>query len=137
MYFLQHDMYWIYDKLGNAVNHKLTLKFIHNNYDLSLVRPKKEERKTMTDKEKEYLLREVVDALIKLDSHLMTSRDKAEFLLYIEDLINNKQEPVLDKIKTEIITKDRNVKAARRDGCCFFTTDEILSILDKYAVEQE
>ncbi len=35
----QDDMYWIYDKLGNAVNHELTLEFIHSNYDLSLVRP--------------------------------------------------------------------------------------------------
>ena len=38
--FTQEDMYWIYDKLGNAVNHELTLKFIHSNFDLSLVKPK-------------------------------------------------------------------------------------------------
>lgn len=37
--FTQEDMYWIYDKLGNAVNHDLTLDFIHSNFDLSLVRP--------------------------------------------------------------------------------------------------
>lgn len=37
--FTQNDMYWIYDKLGNAVNHELTLEFIHSSYDLSLVRP--------------------------------------------------------------------------------------------------
>lgn len=36
--FTQEDMYWIYDKLGTAVNHELTLKFIHNNFDLSLVK---------------------------------------------------------------------------------------------------
>lgn len=41
--FTLDDMYWIYDKLGNAVNHELTLYFIHRNYDLSLVRPKKSE----------------------------------------------------------------------------------------------
>ena len=41
--FTQEDMYWIYDKLGNAVNHELTLEFIHSNYDLSLVKPKKSE----------------------------------------------------------------------------------------------
>ena len=41
--FTQDDMYWIYDKLGNAVNHELTLKFIHSNYDLSLVRPQESE----------------------------------------------------------------------------------------------
>lgn len=39
--FTQDDMYWIYDKLGNEVNHELTLKFIHSNFDLSLVRPMK------------------------------------------------------------------------------------------------
>lgn len=38
--FTLDDMYWIYDKLGNAVNHELTLKFIHSGYDMSLVRPK-------------------------------------------------------------------------------------------------
>ena len=37
--FTQDDMYWIYEKLGNAVNHELTLKFINSNYDLSLVKP--------------------------------------------------------------------------------------------------
>jgi len=41
--FTQDDMYWIYDKLGNAVNHELTLEFIHSGYDLSLVRPMKSE----------------------------------------------------------------------------------------------
>ena len=39
--FSQEDMYWIYDKLGNAVNHELTLKFIESGFDLSLVRPQK------------------------------------------------------------------------------------------------
>lgn len=33
----------------------------------------------MTREEKENLLREAVDILIKLDNHLMTSRDNAEF----------------------------------------------------------
>ena len=41
--FTQEDMYWIYDKLGNAVNHELTLKFIASGYDLNLVYPKKGE----------------------------------------------------------------------------------------------
>lgn len=41
--FALNDMYWIYDKLGNAVNHELTLKFIHSNFDLFLLRPKKAE----------------------------------------------------------------------------------------------
>lgn len=43
--FTQEDMYWIYDKLGNAVNRELTLEFIHSNFDLSLVRPKESEGK--------------------------------------------------------------------------------------------
>ena len=33
------DMYWVYDKLGNAVNHELTLEFIDSGYDLGLVYP--------------------------------------------------------------------------------------------------
>ena len=39
--FTQNDMYWIYDKLGNGVNHDLTLAFIDSGFDLSLVRPNK------------------------------------------------------------------------------------------------
>ena len=44
---------------------------------------------------------------------------------------------ILDKIRAEIIARDRNVKAIRSDGCCFFTADEILNILDKYKAETE
>lgn len=40
-HFTLEDMYWVYDKLGNAVNHELTLKFIESGYDLSLVYPQK------------------------------------------------------------------------------------------------
>ena len=43
----------------------------------------------MTQQEKEDLLREAVDILIKLDNHLMTSRDNAEFSQWVEDLIEN------------------------------------------------
>lgn len=35
--FTQEDMYWIYDKLGNAVDHELTIKFIESGYDLELL----------------------------------------------------------------------------------------------------
>lgn len=42
--FTQEDMYWIYDKLGNAANHKLTLEFIHSGFDLSLLRPQERGR---------------------------------------------------------------------------------------------
>ena len=38
-HFTSDDMYWIYDKLGNAINHELTLKFINSGYDLSLIKP--------------------------------------------------------------------------------------------------
>lgn len=43
----------------------------------------------MTREEKENLLREAVDTLIKLDNHLMTSRDNAEFSSWVEDLIDS------------------------------------------------
>ena len=43
----------------------------------------------MTREEKKNLLREAVDILIKLDNHLMTSRDKAEFSQWVDDLIDN------------------------------------------------
>lgn len=39
--FTQEDMYWIYDKLGNAVDHELTIKFIESGYDLKLLYPQK------------------------------------------------------------------------------------------------
>lgn len=42
------------------------------------------------------------------------------------------QEPIIDKIRTEIITRDKNVKAIRSDSCCFFTAEEVLKIIDKY-----
>lgn len=35
------DMRVIYDRLGNAVDHSLTLKFIRSNYDLSILKEKK------------------------------------------------------------------------------------------------
>ena len=43
----------------------------------------------MKREEKESLLREAVDILIKLDNRLMTSRDNAEFSSWVEDLIDN------------------------------------------------
>lgn len=48
----------------------------------------------MTRKEKEDLLREAVNILIKLDNHLMATRDNAEFSpwvfsQWVEDLIEN------------------------------------------------
>lgn len=36
--FTQEDMYLIYEKLGNRVNHDLTLRFIESRYDLDLIR---------------------------------------------------------------------------------------------------
>lgn len=35
--FTKDEMYEIYDRLGNDVNRKLTVKFIESNYDLSLL----------------------------------------------------------------------------------------------------
>ncbi len=40
--FSEDDMYEIYTYIGNQVNRKLTLEFIINDYDLSLLRRKKE-----------------------------------------------------------------------------------------------
>ena len=43
--FGQEEMYWIYDQLGNAVNHKLTLRFIRSDFDLAIIyQEAKEER---------------------------------------------------------------------------------------------
>ena len=36
--FTQEDMYLIYEKLGNRINHDLTLRFIESRYDLDLIR---------------------------------------------------------------------------------------------------
>ena len=46
----------------------------------------------MTRREKEDLLREAVEILIKLDNHMMTSRDNAEFSQWVEDLIEQPQQ---------------------------------------------
>ena len=42
-----------------------------------------------------------------------------------------------DKIRAEIIEKDKNIKAVRSDNCCFFTAEEVLEIIDKYKAESE
>jgi hypothetical protein len=36
--FTKDDMYEIYDRLGNDINRKLTIKFIESNYDLTLLK---------------------------------------------------------------------------------------------------
>ena len=46
-------------------------------------------------------------------------------------------EDFIDKIRAEIIEKDRNVKTVRSDSCCFFTAEEVLQIIDKYKAESE
>lgn len=43
---------------------------------------------------------------------------------------------VLEKIKAEVLLRDKNVKSVRTDGHCFFTADEILGIIDKYKAER-
>ena len=35
--FNQEEMYWVYDQLGNAVNHKLTLRFIRSDFNLKII----------------------------------------------------------------------------------------------------
>ena len=44
---------------------------------------------------------------------------------------------ILDKIRAEILLRDKNVKDVRTDGHCFFTAEEILEIIDKYKAESE
>lgn len=41
--FTPSDMLLIYDRLGNKVNHPLTLKFIRSDYDLSVLKESEEE----------------------------------------------------------------------------------------------
>ncbi|MBS5114143.1 MAG: hypothetical protein KHY88_00320 [Erysipelotrichaceae bacterium] len=36
--FTREDMELIYTRLGNAVNHKLTIKFVQSNYDMNILR---------------------------------------------------------------------------------------------------
>lgn len=44
---------------------------------------------------------------------------------------------ILDKIRAEIIERDKNIKSVRSDSCCFFTAEEVLEIIDKYKTESE
>ena len=49
--FGQEDMYLIYDQLGNAVNHKLTLRFIRSDFNLAIIYQKaKAEKGEVYDK---------------------------------------------------------------------------------------
>ena len=59
--FTIEDMYCIYDKLGNAINHQLTLDFIANGYDMEFLKRSDEE---MTVKERYFL---VTDGIIEMD----------------------------------------------------------------------
>lgn len=36
--FSKNDIWLIYTKLGNAVNHKLTVEFVNSNYDLKILK---------------------------------------------------------------------------------------------------
>lgn len=42
--FTANEMELIYSKLGNRVNHKLTIKFVNNNYDLNILKENKNGR---------------------------------------------------------------------------------------------
>lgn len=56
----------------------------------------------MTREEKENLLREAVDILIRLDNHLMTSRENAEFSAWVEDLMDTSI-PQFDAVPMSVI----------------------------------
>lgn len=62
----------------------------------------------------------------------MTSIEMALAIYMKEKEIND----ILDKIKTEILIRDKNVKDVRTDGHCFFTADEIIGIIDKYKIKK-
>ena len=55
--------------------------------------------------------------------------------LYFTECEQEPKTDVLDKIKAEILIRDKNVRDVRTDGRCFFTADEILGIIDKYRNE--
>ena len=67
------------------------------------------------------------------------------FNIRVSDLCNDtadlleslEQDPILDKIKAEIIARERKVKAIRNDDHCFFTAEEMLELIDKCKVESE
>jgi len=88
----------------------------------------------MTREEKENLLREAVDILIKLDNHLMTSRDNAEFSSWVEDLIDNNRCEVLDKIRAEI---DRQEKWLLQAGYTAYNVDIAFDAIKSVVVESE
>ena len=62
-------------------------------------------------------------------------RQLAEWLKNYKRL--KEQESVLDKIRAEILLRDKTVKDVRTDGHCFFTAEEIFGIIDKYKAESE
>ena len=79
----------------------------------------------MTRKEKENLLREAVDNLIKLDIHSMTSRDNAEFLMWVDDLMD-------DKFTIDELEKWLNEIAYHNDNDLGQACLEIVSRLDGF-----
>lgn len=73
----------------------------------------------------------LLQAELKLDHNDITL---GEFEQMIAPL--NREVDVLDKIKEEILLRDKNVKDVRTDGHCFFTAEEIFEIIDKYMAER-
>lgn len=55
--FDQEDMYWIYDQLGNAVNHKLTLRFIRSDFNLAIIYQEVKVERGEVDGQKSKMLR--------------------------------------------------------------------------------
>ena len=77
------------------------------------------------------------------DDEEVPMSDKDKLLLEVNKAICNnlnalehEQISALDKIRAEIIERDRTVKAVRSDNCCFFTAEEVLEIIDKYMAER-
>ena len=93
----------------------------------------------MTREEKENLLREAVDLLIKLDNHLMTTRDNAEFSQWVEDLIESyceerEQGRKLEQIRAEI---DRQEKWLLQAGYTAYNVDIAFDSIKSVLAESE
>jgi hypothetical protein len=85
----------------------------------------------MTREEKFNLLNELLEYEEKNDIGNLTRADRREFQQWISEALE--QEPILDKIRAEIIEKFGESECAEECGCLY----ELLEIIDKYKAESE
>lgn len=80
----------------------------------------------------------IVTAQLYDDEHEEFTEKKMSIIDYVNAYTDEgvtTADDVLDKIRAEIIARDRKIKTIRSDGCCFFTVEEVLEIIDKYRNE--